>query len=407
MTNVLPYMPSQTPGGGNLIEHLRGDAGEIQTRGQQIVDLGADMSAAWRLISQLVDNGADMEGDAVDKLREVAGEVSGDLSKAAELYAAVGPHILTYGQELETSKSAIDPIVDDLIELWEAYYSLSRAADTAEGAVPREPDDDADADEQSSYDTANANAIAKRGLADDKYDEWVTRAGEYDTEWDSWHKAFDDAAKNIKEGFSGKIEDSWKDDLRGALEFLSNVLAVAGIVLAVLAIVVGGPIIAALAAIVAVATLAVALTRKLAFDDGSWVDVAFGVIGVIPFIGPAARGLRGLGAPGGWRALGTAFGDDAARLFGVGATGIDDWASGLNRLQGAGFGAKAVDFTTGLLTGQNMAHWADPAVMTGGWNIAEGTAGVWATQLGIAGWIKDTAGGAFPGSFDPDQNPFS
>jgi len=122
----------------------------------------------------------------------------------------------------------------------------------------------------------------------------------------------------------------------------------------------------------------------------------------VPFIGPAARGLRGLGAPGGWRALGTAFGDDAARLFGVGATGIDDWASGLNRLQGTGFGAKAVDFTTGLLTGQNMAHWADPAVMTGGWNIVEGTAGVWATQLGIAGWIKDTAGGAFPGSFDPD-----
>ena len=405
--SVTPYMPSQTPGGQRLIEHLRGDAGDVQTRGQQIVDLGTDMSQAWTLIQRLVDDGADMEGNAIDKLREVAGKVNDDLSKAAELYAAVGPHIRTYGQELETSKAAIDPIVDDLIELWAAYYSLSREADTAEGAVPREPDDDADADEQSSYDTANASAVEKRGLADTKKGEWDTRAGEYDTEWNTWHTAFDTAARNIKEGFSGKIEDSWKDDMRGALEFLSNVLAIAGIVLAVLAIVIGGPIIAALAAIVAVATLVVALTRKLAFNDGSWVDVAFGVIGVIPFIGPAARGLRGLGAPGGWRALGTAFGDDAARLFGVGATGVDDWLSGLNRLQGAGFGAKAVDFTTGLLTGNNMAHWADPAVMTGGLNVLEGVGGIWATQLGIAGWIKDTAGGAFPGSFDPDQNPFS
>ena len=405
--SVTPYMPSQTPGGQRLIEHLRGDAGDVQTRGQQIVDLGTDMSQAWTLIQRLVEDGADMEGHAIDKLREVAGKVNDDLSKAADLYEAVGPHILTYGNALETSKTAIDPIVDDLIELWAAYYSLSQEADTAEGAVPREPDDDADADEQSAYDTANASAVEKRGLADTKKGEWDTRAGEYDTEWNTWHTAFDTAARNIKEGFSGKIEDSWKDDMRGALEFLSNVLAIAGIVLAVLAIVIGGPIIAALAAIVAVATLVVALTRKLAFNDGSWVDVAFGVIGVIPFIGPAARGLRGLGAPGGWRALGTAFGDDAARLFGVGATGVDDWLSGLNRLQGAGFGAKAVDFTTGLLTGNNMAHWADPAVMTGGLNVLEGVGGIWATQLGIAGWIKDTAGGAFAGSFDPDQNPFS
>lgn len=405
--SVTPYMPSQTPSGKNLIEHLRGDAGDVQTRGQQIVDLGADMAAAWTLIKRLVDDGAEMEGNAVDKLREVAGKVSEDLSKAADLYAAVGPHILTYGQALETAQAAIDPIVDDLVELWAAYYSLSEEADTAEGAVPREPDDDADADEQSSYDTAHANAVEKRRLADAKKDEWDARAGEYDTEWDSWYTAFDNASKNIKEGVSGKIEDSWKDDMRGALEFLSNVLAVAGIVLAVLAVIVGGPIIAALAAIVAVATLAVALTRKLAFNDGSWVDVAFGVIGVIPFIGPAARGLRGLGAPGGWRALGTAFGDDAARLFGVGATGLDDWASGLSRLQGTGFGAKTVDFTTGLLTGNNMAHWADPAVMTGGLDVVENVGVIWATQLGIAGWIKDTAGGAFPGSFDPDQNPFS
>src|SRR5687767_9658585 len=103
--SVTPYMPSQTPGGQRLIEHLRGDAGDVQTRGQQIVDLGTDMSQAWTLIQRLVEDGADMEGHAIDKLREVAGKVNEDLSKAADLYEAVGPHILTYGKALETSKT--------------------------------------------------------------------------------------------------------------------------------------------------------------------------------------------------------------------------------------------------------------------------------------------------------------
>ncbi|MDQ7878602.1 DUF308 domain-containing protein [Microbacterium sp. QXD-8] len=399
-----PYMPSHTPA-GTLIEKLRGDAGDVQTRGQQIVDLASDMSSAWNLISRLVDDGADMEGKSIEKLRELCGKVSSDLSEAAELYDAVGPHILTYGKELETSKGVIDPLVADLLDLWEEYYNLSRTADTAEGAVPNEPDDDADADEQSAYDTASANADEKRGLATAKHADWVEKAGEYDTAWDSWFEAFDTAAKNIREGVSGKIEDDWKDDLRGALDFLANVLAVAGIVLAVLAIVVGGPIIMALAAIVAVATLAVALTRKLAFDDGSWWDVAFGVIGVIPFIGPAARTIRGLGSASGWRALGTAFGDDALRLTGMNAASFDDWASGLNALRGTTFADKAADFSAALFSGKNIDDWARMG-STG--RDALATVGtVWVAQFQILGQIKDASTGSFSGSFDPDQNPFS
>ena len=114
----------------------------------------------------------------------------------------------------------------------------------------------------------------------------------------------------------------------------------------------------ALAAIVAVATLAVALTRKLAFDDGSWWDVAFGVIGVIPFIGPAARTIRGLGSASGWRALGTAFGDDALRLTGMNATSFDDWASSLNALRGTTFADKAADFSAALFSGKHIDDWA-------------------------------------------------
>jgi hypothetical protein len=399
-----PYMPSHTPG-GRMIGTLRGDAEDVKTRGQQIVDLGNDMSNAWTLISRLVDDGAEMEGHSIDKLRELCGKVSEDLSQASDLYAAVGPHILRYGNDLASSKAVIDPLVEDLLDLWEAYYNLSREADTAEGAVPRKPDDDADADEQSAYDTASSTADEKRGLATAKKGEWDEKAGQYDTAWDNWFDAFELAAQNIREGVSGKIEDSWKDDLRGALDFLANVLAVAGIVLAVLAIVIGGPIIAALAAIVAVATLAVALTRKLAFNDGSWLDVAFGVIGVIPFLGPAARTIRGLGTAGGWQSLGTAFGDDFVRLTGLSARTGTDWLTGLNALRGATFADRAADFSAALFSGRNIDSWA--TVGTTGRDALATVTTVFVAQFQIVGQIKDSSTGAWPGAFDPDQNPFS
>ena len=292
-----------------------------------------------------------------------------------------------------------------LQELWEDYYELCRTADTAEGAVPHEPDADADADEQSAYDQASAHADEQRGLAAAKKDDWDAVAGQYDEAWDDWYDAFDRAARNIEEGVSGKIEDSWKDDLRGALDFLASVLAVAGIILAVLAIVVGGPIIAALAAIVAVATLVVALTRKLAFDDGSWLDVAFGVIGVVPFIGPAARTFRGLGSASGWRSLGTAFGDDSSRLSGVGAGTLENWASGLNALRGATFAEKAADFSAKLFSGQSIDEWAHMGSTS--MDAVKTVTVVWTAQFQIVGQIRDVALGAVPGSFDPDQNPFS
>jgi hypothetical protein len=402
---VTPYMPSHTPAGDKLIDKLRGDADAVKERGQQIVDLGDDMANAWRLISRLVDNGTEMEGQSIDKLRELCEKVSSDLSEASELYAAVGPHIRTYGTELASSQAVIDPLVMKLRDLWEEYYQLSRDADTAEGAVPRKPDDDAEADEQSAYDTASANADEKRGLASSKKSEWDGVAAQYDDAWDDWFDAFDLAAKNIKEGVSGKIEDSWQDDVRGTLDFLANVLAVAGIVLAVLAIVVGGPIIAALAAIVAVATLAVALTRKLAFDDGSWLDVAFGVLGVIPFLGPAARTIRGLGSASGWRSLGTAFGDDFVRLSGMRAISFDDWTSGLNALRGTTFADKAADFTASLFAGKNLDGWASMGSTTR--DAVATVSTVWVAQFQLVGQIKDAATGAFSGSFDPDQNPFS
>ena len=95
-----------------MIDKLLGDPDEVTARGQQIIDLGSDMAAAWSLISRLAADGAEMEGRSIDKLRELCEKVSSDLSEASELYAAVGPHIRTYGTSLASSQARHRPARD-------------------------------------------------------------------------------------------------------------------------------------------------------------------------------------------------------------------------------------------------------------------------------------------------------
>ncbi|QNA91689.1 hypothetical protein G4G29_03130 [Microbacterium sp. Se63.02b] len=276
------HMPMTSPA-GHPIGALTGDVESIRDRGNALQELANAMSDSATLLQRLVDNGADMEGKSVDKLAEVSGKMHAELGRAADLYDAVAPHIVQYASDLESSKTAIDPILDDLVELWATYQQKKDAAATAQSQVPDYPtgaDADDDQARQAAEDARDDAADAAAGAATGARGDWDARAADYDREWNSWHTAFTNAANNIREDTSDKIEDSTWDNLDGFLQFMSDFLAVAGIVLAVLAIIVGGPIIAALAAIVAIATLIVAVAR-LARGNGSVIDVVFGVIGVI------------------------------------------------------------------------------------------------------------------------------
>lgn len=388
-------MMPQTSPAGHYIQVVTGDADAIKERGTQISELATDMQRSSALLQRLVDNGADMRGDAIDKLKELSKEVHEDLKKGGELYSVVAPYIKTYGQELEGSQTAMTTIIEDLCDLWDEYNRKAEAADSARNERPDYPTgDDAD-DEQLRKDAEDARdeaAGAANAVATNAKGAWDARAKDYDAEWDSWHTAFTNAANGIRDDMAGKIEDSWSDDFGGFLQFMSDVLAVAGIILAVLAIIVGGPIIAVLAGIVAVLTLAVALTRAIR-GEGSWVDVAFGVIGVIPFIGPAARGIRTFAsAP-----AGTGF---LARM--TPAAGWSAWSRQTDLVR------SFPDFSARLFGGHSLVEFGTLTSGTAtGVQTLEMVGKIWSAQFAIAGATKDSFGGAWSGTFDPDQNPFS
>ncbi|QNA91690.1 hypothetical protein [Microbacterium sp. Se63.02b] len=77
--------------------------------------------------------------------------------------------------------------------------------------------------------------------------------------------------------------------------------------------------------------------------------------------------------------------------------------STLSQIRG-GFTTGFAEFSARLFTGNGTASFA--AQMTGVQTL-DMVGNVFASHFAIAGGIKDSAGGAWSGTFDPDQNPFS
>src|SRR4029079_8893086 len=232
---------------GRPVEVVLGNAGDIEDRGQQIVNLGAAMTDAASLLNRLVDNGTDMEGHSVDSLREKAREVNKALGDAADMYVGTGPFIRDYGSALATVSSRVAARFPQAHSLWASYkaklsdWEAARALPTPEpaedGSVPDDPADEAEDDKDAAY------AL------------WKAGGDTYDDHYDRWEDAFDAAVDGIRGADDDWIKDSWKDNLDGFIDFALDVLAVAGMVLAVLVLVVGGPIVALLALTVGVLTL--------------------------------------------------------------------------------------------------------------------------------------------------------
>ncbi|GAA1983754.1 hypothetical protein [Microbacterium pumilum] len=340
---------------GRPVEVVLGNAGDIEDRGQQIINLGAAMTDASSLLNRLVDNGADMEGSAVDTLREKAGDVNKALADAAGMYVGMGPYIRDYGSALASVKSLMASSVPEANSLWATYQAKvsdwedARALPTPEpaedGSVPDDPADEAQGDKDAAY------AL------------WKNAGDTYDEHYDRWEDAFDAAVDGIRTADDDWIKDSWKDNLDGFIDFALDVLAVAGLVLAVLALVVGGPIVALLALTVGVLTL-VGTLWQYSRGDASLLDVGLAVLGVIPFgaFGEFASGgfKSGMRAWAGFSQGGLSLGDDFARWgLAAGSRSPGQWVGAMRGLgPEAGFVANSFpEIVSAVMSGQDPLMW--------------------------------------------------
>lgn len=285
--------PDHTPA-GNPIGPVEGDEVDVSERATQLTQLAEMMTNAAATIQRLVDHGSTMEGAAIDRLRESAGQVGDDLGLAADLYQIVAPHVTAYASALSAARTAVDPRADNLVDLWDQYALRARESDDLAGGVGRRPDADAEPEDVTAFERRQDEAQQAGADADAALAAWEDEAARYDTAWNTWHDAFLAAANGITEEATDAIRDTPEDDWRGFLASASEFLMWAGIVLAVLAVVIGGPIIAVLGTVVAVLALIVTICQMPYGDADGW-DLAFAIVGVIPFgaIAEGATALRG------------------------------------------------------------------------------------------------------------------
>ena len=118
----------------------------------------------------------------------------------------------------------------------------------------------------------------------------------------AWDQAYDDAVGGIEDAMDASgVNDSWWEDL---LDGIATVATVVATIAVIAALVIGGPIFLAIAAVASIVALAAhCIMMACGSKRVSWTDIAFDAIGVLPFLGAFGKGLKaGQGVLGSLRA---------------------------------------------------------------------------------------------------------
>lgn len=256
-----------------VIRSLEGTPSKIMERGTEIRELGEAMIDSATVLQSLADGTHGLKGKAVDKLVEGVGSAHGTLKEAGELYKPTGPIVWRYGHALSQVQDSLNGHVTRCESLWQEYEALpgERGGRGVGGFLqPEEGSEEATA--QAAEDEAKQQA----------YDDWRAEAALFDDDYDTWETAFDTAAKDVGTALSGKIKDSFWDDLDGFVAGALEVLKWVGLVLAVAALIIGGPIIGLLSGIVGLVVLGLTIYQKVRGDCG-WTELGLAIFGAIPF----------------------------------------------------------------------------------------------------------------------------
>ena len=264
------FMPESPK--GREIERLEGDGGAIVARGSAIESLGERMQRAADTL-KLIADGQVGRGDSLDAIKDQSADVHADLRKAGERYLPSGEVLRAYGEALIEVSTSLNAAVGDCESLWESVRTRAASVDEA-GDVPA-------GDDGSTTARDDATAGAEGDLSSAK-SEWEAAARRFDGHYDTWDDAYDDAVNGLRDVNEDGVKDGFWDDALPFFEALVKVMEWAGLALLVLALVVGGPLIAALATIVAiVALLGTIVLFAKGRKDGK--DLALAIVGVIPF----------------------------------------------------------------------------------------------------------------------------
>jgi hypothetical protein len=268
---------------GHRVEVLEGDAQGVIDRGKEIEDLGEQMIGAADILHEIGDGASEERGRSIERIRDEVGDAHAELRKAGERYKPTGTVMKTYGSKLADVQAAMRTIVTDAGDakstLDSKRHAAATAAETASNAPDADPTDPTAVERQRRLDEA---ATTSQGAVDSAEADLDAQFALFDRQWDTWDEAYETALRGITDATEGNVSDDWTDNLAGVVEVVLEVLAWIGVALAIAAIIIGGPFIAVIAAIVGVIALIGTLFLYAKGRKGLG-DVAWAVVGVLPF----------------------------------------------------------------------------------------------------------------------------
>ena len=226
-----------------------------------------------------------LKGQSADAMRKRAGESHEHLGKAAARYDDVKVALVEYQPALETARS----------ETGKALVDAETAADRQAGAEAMpdpvnadRPDDAKPLTESEKQDSQN-----RTGKIDGAKADLDAARAKCQAALDTLQAAADRAATKIKEnwGDDGLGHSGWEAFIHKILKIIVEVLGWIGMALAILAMLIPGlQFIAIAALVVAVAALVGSFILAIT-GESSWVNVIFGVLGVLT-LGAGALAMK-------------------------------------------------------------------------------------------------------------------
>ncbi len=268
---------------GRSVEVLEGNAQGIIDRGGEIEDLGEQMIGAADILREVGNGASEEQGRSIERIRSEVGDAHEELRKAGDRYKPTGTVMKTYGQKLADVQAAMRTIVQDAVDakttLDQKRSAAATAASTAQDAPDADPADAAAVQRNQQLQEAAATAQNAVGTAEDAL---TAQYDLFDSQYDVWDDAYEAALRGINDATEGNVSDDWSDNIAGIVEVVLEVLTWAGVVLAIAALIIGGPFIALIAAIVGVIAL-IGTIFLYAKGRRGLGDVIWAVVGVLPF----------------------------------------------------------------------------------------------------------------------------
>lgn len=288
---------------GRRLEVVSGDAGAIERRGTQIHNLGVHMVTSADLLRSMEDGTSEMSGEAIEKLKEVVGTVHEELRLAGLRYTPSGTALTVYARKLSAVQGEMMTTVAYCESAWEQYeeararvrYRKDDLRDARRRLERSGPDESERIQAQLSVNRAQSLALLAQASEDAAHQDFIQHATKFDSEYDDWSAAFETAANALEDATTGGVSDRVGDHFNKALDITLVVLGYAGIVMAVLTIFIGGPIVAAMAAVLTLVNLVVTVAAYWRGRVGGF-ELALAIVAVIPFgsMGKLAGGKAGV-----------------------------------------------------------------------------------------------------------------